>query len=380
MGRKTYESIPLKFRPLSGRMNVVVSRNPDCREALSLPDDVLVASSFEDALAQVSAPDLESTVSQVFVIGGGSIYEEAVRSPACARILLTTVDAPKELEQSCDVFFPKPDPKRFTLSASSKPVREGDMAFSFALFEQVQEPTPETPGDGAVDGGESSASPVDVSGDAQGSARPGDELLDQLLSGCDAAADTSGKLSLGVGAPVYSALSPGAAMVAGMAQHPEMQYLNLIRDIMANGVVRGDRTGTGTISKFGVQMRFSLRGDEFPLLTTKRVFWRGVAEELLWFVAGSTNAKLLQDKGIKIWDGNASREFLDGRGLSHREEGDLGPVYGFQWRHFGVSKPRRPPFSAAFLLLFCCFRRRRRRRRRRLLLVIPHLLPLALCA
>ena len=59
----------------------------------------------------------------------------------------------------------------------------------------------------------------------------------------------------------------------------------------------------------------SLRGDEFPLLTTKRVFWRGVAEELLWFVAGSTNAKLLQDKGVKIWDGNASRDFLDGRGL-----------------------------------------------------------------
>ena len=81
----------------------------------------------------------------------------------------------------------------------------------------------------------------------------------------------------------------------------------------------------------------SLRGDEFPLLTTKRVFWRGVAEELLWFVAGSTNAKLLQDKGVKIWDGNASRDFLDGRGLQHREEGDLGPVYGFQWRHFGVS-------------------------------------------
>ena len=71
-------------------------------------------------------------------------------------------------------------------------------------------------------------------------------------------------------------------------------------------------------------------------MTTKRVFWRGVAEELLWFIAGSTNAKLLQDKKIHIWDGNASREFLDKSGLSHREVGDLGPVYGFQWRHFGA--------------------------------------------
>jgi thymidylate synthase len=94
--------------------------------------------------------------------------------------------------------------------------------------------------------------------------------------------------------------------------------------------------GTGTISKFGVQMRFSLRDDSFPLLTTKKVFWRGVAEELIWFVKGSTNAKELSDKGINIWDGNGSREFLDQRGLSHHEEGDLGPVYGFQWRHFGA--------------------------------------------
>jgi dihydrofolate reductase/thymidylate synthase len=82
-------------------------------------------------------------------------------------------------------------------------------------------------------------------------------------------------------------------------------------------------------------MRFDLK-KSFPLLTTKRVFWRGVLEELLWFVAGDTNAKHLTDKGVKIWDANGSREFLDKRGLSHREEGDLGPVYGFQWRHFGA--------------------------------------------
>ena len=100
-----------------------------------------------------------------------------------------------------------------------------------------------------------------------------------------------------------------------------------MRDILDNGVQRGDRTGTGTISKFGVQMRYSLRDGVFPLLTTKRVFWRGVAEELLWFVKGCTNANELQEKDIHIWDGNGSREFLDSRGLQHREEGDLGPVY-----------------------------------------------------
>ena len=83
-------------------------------------------------------------------------------------------------------------------------------------------------------------------------------------------------------------------------------------------------------------MRFSLRENRFPLLTTKKVFWRGVAEELLWFIKGSTNASDLSARGIKIWDGNGSREFLDSCGLGHREVGDLGPVYGFQWRHFGA--------------------------------------------
>jgi len=72
-------------------------------------------------------------------------------------------------------------------------------------------------------------------------------------------------------------------------------------------------------------------------LTTKDVFWRGVAEELIWFVKGDTNAKHLNEKKIRIWDGNASREFLDKLGLTDREEWDLGPVYGFQWRHFGAA-------------------------------------------
>uniref|UniRef100_F6XVH4 Thymidylate synthase n=3 Tax=Ciona intestinalis TaxID=7719 RepID=F6XVH4_CIOIN len=74
----------------------------------------------------------------------------------------------------------------------------------------------------------------------------------------------------------------------------------------------------------------------FPLLTTKRVFWRGVAEELLWFIRGSTNAKELADKNVHIWDANGSRKFLDNIGLTEREEFDLGPVYGFQWRHYGA--------------------------------------------
>ena len=77
---------------------------------------------------------------------------------------------------------------------------------------------------------------------------------------------------------------------------------------------------------------------ECRCLSCADVFWRGVAEELLWFAKGDTNAKNLSDKKIKIWDGNASREFLDNLGLHEREEWDLGPVYGFQWRHFGAKQ------------------------------------------
>merc|ERR1712170_258840 len=110
---------------------------------------------------------------------------------------------------------------------------------------------------------------------------------------------------------------------------------NSSKKILKQGKQRDDRTGVGTISLFGAQMRFSLR-DQFPLLTTKRTFWRGVAEELIWFIQGNTNAKDLADKNVKIWDANGSREFLDSRGLTENEVGDLGPVYGFQWRHFGA--------------------------------------------
>ena len=130
--------------------------------------------------------------------------------------------------------------------------------------------------------------------------------------------------------------------------HEEHQYLDLIRDILSRGEHRPDRTGTGTLSLFAPpQLRFSLSKPDtssstgeripiLPLLTTKRVFLRAVTTELLWFLSGCTTSKPLSDADIHIWDGHGSREFLDKLGFMEREEGDLGPVYGFQWRHFGA--------------------------------------------
>ena len=120
-------------------------------------------------------------------------------------------------------------------------------------------------------------------------------------------------------------------------EHEENQYLDLIRRVLDTGETRPDRTGTGTLSIFAPpSFRFSLANSTLPLLTTKRTFIRGIVEELLWFIRGSTDSTVLSKNGVKIWDGNGSKAFLESRGLGHRREGDLGPVYGFQWRHFGA--------------------------------------------
>jgi thymidylate synthase len=126
-------------------------------------------------------------------------------------------------------------------------------------------------------------------------------------------------------------------LIINFAMHDEQQYLDLIRTVLDKGESRPDRTGTGTVSIFAPpSFRFSLADATLPLLTTKRTFLRGIIEELLWFVRGQSDSMLLSKKGVKIWDGNGSKEFLEKRGLGHRREGDLGPVYGFQWRHFGA--------------------------------------------
>jgi dihydrofolate reductase/thymidylate synthase len=135
---------------------------------------------------------------------------------------------------------------------------------------------------------------------------------------------------------VYSNSGSQKMVPANWSRSEEYQYLNLLQEIINNGDERPDRTNTGTIGLFGKSLRFDL-SESFPLLTTKSVFFKGVVEELLWFIKGQTDGKILSDKGVKIWDGNGSREFLDSRGLFENPVGDLGPVYGFQWRHFGAN-------------------------------------------
>ncbi|POM60565.1 Thymidylate synthase [Phytophthora palmivora] len=267
MGRKTWESLPAKVRPMPKRYNVILTRDTSYRQSQNVPETVGIAASFREALELVQQQG--ERVDQVFVIGGGAVYTEALNYAGCNQVHLTRVKGAFE----CDAFFPLEQLKqKFKVTEESEVKEENGVRFQFIELERKRD---------------------DV------------KALESTL-------------------------------VDNTTPHEEMQYLDLIRKILTHGAKRADRTGTGTLSVFGAQMRFSLRDNVFPLLTTKRVFWRGVAEELLWFISGDTSAQTLQQKDIHIWDGNGSREYLDSRGLQSREVGDLGPVYGFQWRHFGA--------------------------------------------
>ena len=259
MGRRTWESLPARLRPLQGRLNVVVSAQQPAglREEAAASCDVLLASSLAEALSLLSSPPYASSVQSVFLIGGARLIREALQSCPQLRVVhLTQVLSDVE----CDTFMPPIPTSSFSLSSVGAVREEGGLHYQFLTYTRSPE-----------------------------------------------------------------AVCPSAVAASAPSQHEEMQYIDLVRRVLSSGHRKGDRTGTGTLSLFGAQLRFSL-SSSFPLLTTKRVFWRGVVEELLWMLRGCTDSRQLAAKGVHVWDGNGSREFLDRVGLTDREEGDLGPV------------------------------------------------------
>jgi len=316
MGRKTWESIPSKYRPLPQRFNIVLTRNTqsDLAKSIASTDSCMVSNSFEHAMDCLSWPPYSNTIESVFVIGGAEIYNLCLSKYGTLidHVYLTNIFLSDDTK--CDRFL-QLNPDDFeSVNISDKEQCKTNEAASYKMVQLTPRNKNEV------------------------------EEEEAVAVNKENAQNTANEVAAAVPVPPPSATATKEEQkgteseeVVVDSNHEEYQYLNLIQKILTEGVKRGDRTGTGTLSVFGAQMRYSLKKGIFPMLTTKRVFWRGVAEELLWFIKGSTSAKELQDKKIRIWDGNSTREFLDKRGLTHHEEGDLGPVYGFQWRHFGAT-------------------------------------------
>ncbi|KAK6946274.1 Dihydrofolate reductase domain, partial [Dillenia turbinata] len=281
MGRKTWESIPTEYRPLPGRLNVVLTRSGSFDIATA--ENVVICGSMASALELLAASPYCLSIERVFVIGGGQILREALNAPGCDAVHITEIETNIE----CDTFIPPIDSSIFQPWYSSFPLVENNIRFSFVTYVRVKNSTAESPG-------QSNGQTVSSKSDSVKFEANKFSFLPKMI----------------------------------FERHEEYLYLRLVEEIISSGSLKDDRTGTDEVQSTKIIPTFDHQGI-------------GVVEELLWFISGSTNAK---EKGIHIWDGNASRDYLDGQvlstmkfiGLVDREEGDLGPIYGFQWRHFGA--------------------------------------------
>jgi dihydrofolate reductase/thymidylate synthase len=281
MGRNTWDSLPEKFQPLPDRINVILSSNEKFHKKISNKNnkELFTADSIDSVFKLANELKIKNLMNEIFVIGGSKVYAEFLENyPELCKVIFQT-NIEKEYES--DTFFNTP--KEF------QPL--------FVSKTQTESKDPDTTYDYRILFNKNLVNDKKFSNN-----------LENLIN------------------PYFLNKYP---------KHEEYQYLEAMKDIIETGEHKKDRTGVGTISKFGARLSFDC-SETFPLLTTKDTFWRGIVEELIWFIKGDTNAKHLQDKKIHIWDGNSSREYLDSIGLKDREVGDLGPVYGFQWRHFGA--------------------------------------------
>lgn len=278
MGRKTWDSIPEKFKPLKDRLNIVVTNSN-----INSTKDNLIFCSWKEVEYKIrdfnsKQYKLNNKIIQTyhnFIIGGQTIYELALQDyiKNIQNIYVTEVykddKSDKDGKQSYDRFFPDLNKnEQFGLVSCSKFYNHNNIHYRFMIYRNI---------------------------------------IEKQIDKVD---------------------------LSRLINPEESNYLKTMNTILETGVERCDRTGVGTISKFGEQLKFDLR-DTFPLSTTKRMFFRAIFEELMLYLRGQTDNTILTDKNIHIWDGNTSREFLDKRGLKDLPEGDMGSTYGFNFRHFG---------------------------------------------
>jgi dihydrofolate reductase/thymidylate synthase len=273
MGYKTWLSIPEGKRPLKNRINIVLTRNHTLEES----QDVKSFKSLENALSWSSKQECE-----IFVIGGTQIFNECCK---------------EEYYQDLDKLY-------ITRFNDNYHPRNSTHSFPLKLFNEMKLVKQSSIQHEICERPHLESSPK--------------SFLDMYLK------EESSK-SVSFTFDIYQRLDK--------INKDEYQYLDLLKKVMKEGQETESRNSK-VYSLFGERMVFNLQSG-FPLLTTKQVGYKTILRELLWFIKGSTANKELTDKKVNIWTQNSSREFLDSRNLDY-EEGDLGPVYGFQWRHFGA--------------------------------------------
>lgn len=283
MGRKTFESFGSK--PLPNRLNIVISKTlgPLAESGKSLP--FLSFSSLDSALKFTAKLQDEKTIGKVFVIGGISLVVESLSHPSCEMLHITNVISENWTRFECDKFLPNNVTNLLN-------------------------------GHKTLDGSED-----DKSDDTKTNYTKNYRVVDKKIITTKNDREQPVILCF----QTFSRIRPS---------HPENAFLELLQRVIQHGTLSSNRTEISTLRVWGEQARFDL--SRFPLITTKRVFFRGAVEELLFFLSGKTQSTVLEQKSVNIWKENTRREFLDKRGLTQYQEGELGKSYPFQWRHFGA--------------------------------------------
>ncbi|KAH7649384.1 dihydrofolate reductase-thymidylate synthase [Cryptosporidium bovis] len=303
MGRKTWESIGKKT--LKNRKIIIISgtlleeRN----------NEIAVFKTIRDSLNEIF---MDESLESVFICGGESIYREALKIDNLVdRIYLTRV-ALENIE--FDSFFPGVPENDFAPIYISQTFCRNEISFDFVIYDRRDVIVEEI---------------IKIKGESKDKE---DKSINKILIQLGEIFEKR-KMSERRRFPRDEILC--TPTITKGREHPEFQYLDLVSRVFENGEYRENRTGINTYSIFGEMMRFDL-GESFPLLTTKKVAIKSIFEELIWLIKGDTNGNHLIEKQVFIWSGNGSKEYLEKIGLGHREENDLGPIYGFQWRHFNA--------------------------------------------
>jgi len=294
MGRKTWESIPENSKPLKDRINIIISST---LKKVELPYTFVYSNidSFIDSISctkenYLSLKDNQSGkqhhIYDIFAIGGENIYKYILEKCKINKIYLTEIQDKHKDKKSLlnKVYFPQINLNDYNLISENKVITKN---YSTGYYENIKSIT------------------------------------------CNFKIFQNKYNDKYLINPLHNYFKKN------YLNKEEYQYLDIMKDLIDHGDKRDTRNAV-TFSKFGVKMEFDLDNDTIPILTTKKVACKTVIKELLWFIRGSTNNKLLQDQNVHIWDGNSSREFLDQNGFTEREENELGPIYGFQWRHSGA--------------------------------------------